>query len=254
MFMDCYKTHWCPYSKYHQPWCLYVMSQHLLDYHEIWSTPSWLPLDSLELLRISAGSEYIMLSMLKQYESGPLVSVHLSHARLHSCETTNKTLINRVLLMEKTMTCETWTISNSRNCTNAPLNIKPGSINLCYQLELTLSLLRRRKKREHSCPANKVCRLEVYLFVCFKHSFFFCISVIHNVRGSAHAVTWNQARFVNVNGNIDVHESHDDWKQLQQKVALHQTWKQSSCCLRADSIAVCQNLSFLSLSLTVGFI
>lgn len=164
MFMDCYKTHWCPYSKYHQPWCLYVMSQHLLDYHEIWSTPSWLPLDSLELLRISAGSEYIMLSMLKQYESGPLVSVHLSHARLHSCETTNKTLINRVLLMEKTMTCETWTISNSRNCTNAPLNIKPGSINLCYQLELTLSLLRRRKKRERSCPANKVCRLEVYLF------------------------------------------------------------------------------------------
>lgn len=117
MFMDCYKTHWCPYSKYHQPWCLYVMSQHLLDYHEIWSTPSWLPLDSLELLRISAGSEYIMLSMLKQYESGPLVSVHLSHARLHSYETTNKPLINRVLLMEKTMTCETWTISNSRNCT-----------------------------------------------------------------------------------------------------------------------------------------
>lgn len=54
----------------------------------------------------------------------------------------------------------------------APLNIKPGSINLCYQLELTLSLLRRRKKREHRCPANKVRRLEVYLFVCFKHSFF----------------------------------------------------------------------------------
>lgn len=74
------------------------------------------------------------------------------------------------------------------------------------------------------------------------------------MRGSAHAVTWNQARFVNVNGNIDVHESHDDWKQLQQKVALHQTQKQSSCCLRVDSIAVCQNLSFLSLSLTVGFI
>lgn len=141
------------------------MSQHLLDYHEIWSTPSWLPLDSLELLWISAGPEYIMLTMLKQYESGPLVSVHLSHARLHSYEI-------KVLLMEKTMTCETWTISDSRNCTNTPLNIKPGS-NLCYQLELTLSLLRRRKKREHSCPTNKVRRLEVYLFVCFLNIAFF---------------------------------------------------------------------------------
>lgn len=143
------------------------MSQHLLDYHEIWSTPS------CGSVLISAGSEYIMLTMLKQYESGPLVSVHLSHARLHSYETTNKTLINRVLLMEKTMTCETWTISNSRNCTNTPLNIKPGSINLCYQLELTLSLLRRRKKREHSCPTNKVRRLEDYLFVCFLNIAFF---------------------------------------------------------------------------------